>query len=209
MTDEQRAELAADKRKMLMHMEEEIYDQEDVVSLMNVMLLNNKINKRNGLSDDRLYLTNCSTVTAVKNKDLLKNIRRMEHELNVSCNTGVAKANQIGKLGKLQCWYKSDGIANILFQHQVEKKYRVIYDNWDGYYVVHHTTGAVKFCKDHQGLPYIDMVYSSYKAAILIVQTVHGNYAEVFTKKEVLQTKQARCQQGIMGMMSEKITGAW
>ena len=41
-------------------------------------------------------------------------------------------------------------------------------------------------------------------AAILLVQTVHGNYAEGYTKKEVLEVKAAMCQQGMMGAVSEK-----
>ena len=69
MTDEQRAELAAGERKMLMNIGEEIEDGQEGVQLLNVMLLNNG---NNGLSDDRLYLDNCSTVTAVKNKEFLK-----------------------------------------------------------------------------------------------------------------------------------------
>ena len=97
-----------------------------------------------------------------------------------------------------------DGIANILSQHQVEQKYRVTYDSWDGFYVVHHPKGPVKFCKEHQGLPFIDMADSSLEAAILHVQTVHGNYAEGFTKKEVVEAKVARHQQGMMGAVSEK-----
>ena len=97
-----------------------------------------------------------------------------------------------------------DGIANILSQHQVEQKYRVTYDSWDGFYVVHHPKGPVKFSKDHQDLPFIDMTDSSREAAILLVQTVHGNYAEGFTKKEVVEAKVARRQQGMMGAVSEK-----
>jgi len=97
-----------------------------------------------------------------------------------------------------------NGIANILPQHQVEQKYRATYDSWDGYYVVHHPKGPVNICKDHQGIPYIDMNDSSREAAILLVQTVRGNYAEGYTKKEVMEAKQARCQQGVMGAVSDK-----
>jgi len=61
--EEQRAELARNERNMLMNVQAEM-DMEDGVSLLNVMLLN----RSNGLSDDRLYLDNCYTVTAGKNK---------------------------------------------------------------------------------------------------------------------------------------------
>ena len=97
-----------------------------------------------------------------------------------------------------------DGIANILSQHQVEQQHRITYDSWDGFYIVHHPKGPVKFSKDHQGLPFIDMVESSKEAAILLVQTVSGDYAEGFTKKEVLEAKTARQQQGMKGSVKEK-----
>ena len=48
------------------------------------------------------------------------------------------------------------------------------------------------------------MTDSSHEAAILLVQTVRGNYAEGFTKKEVAEAKVARRQQGMMGAVSEK-----
>ena len=157
MSDNQRAQLAAGEHKMLMNVEEEMEEQEGV-NMMSVMMLSNGGSehgvRRNGLSDDRLYLDNRSTVTAVKNKEFLKNLRDAEQDLSVSYNAGVAKASQLGDLGKMESWYMPDGIANILSQHQVEQKYHVTYDSWDGFYVVHHPKGPVKCCKDHQGLPF-------------------------------------------------------
>ena len=69
---------------------------------------------------------------------------------------------------------------------------------------MHHPKRPVKFCVDHQSLPYIDMVKSSREATILLVQTVRENYTEGYTKKEVLETEEARCQQGMMGAVSKK-----
>jgi len=100
MLDEQRVELAGNERKMLMNVREEI-DKEDGVSLLNVTLLQRK-NKRNGLSDDRLYLDNCSTVTAVKNPAFPKYLREAEQQLSVSCNAGVAQAQQVGDLCEME-----------------------------------------------------------------------------------------------------------
>ena len=162
MTDEQRAELASGERKMLMNVEEEM-EQEEGVNMMSIMLLNKtaKPLQRNGLSDDRLYLNNYSTVIAVKNKDFLKNMRNADQHISVSCNAGVGKAHQLGDLGDMESWYMPNRIANILLQHQMEQKYQITYDSWEGYYVVHHPKGPVRFCKDHQGLPYINMGKSS------------------------------------------------
>ena len=54
-------------------------------------------------------------------------------------------------------WYIPDKIANILSMNKLEKKYRVIYGSWDGYYNVHNSGGFVRFYKDENGLPYIDL----------------------------------------------------
>ncbi len=54
-------------------------------------------------------------------------------------------------------WYIPDRIANIFSLHELKKHYRITYDRWEGYYVVHTPRGEVKFHKDKQGLPYIDL----------------------------------------------------
>ena len=62
-----------------MNVEEEIKEQEDV-NMMNVMMLSNRGSVpgdcRNGLSDDILYLDNCSTITTAKNNAFLKKLER-------------------------------------------------------------------------------------------------------------------------------------
>jgi hypothetical protein len=96
--------------------------------------------------------------------------------------------------------------------HELEKMYRITYDSWEGFYVVHTPRGKVHFHKDKQGLPYIDLTESGHKAARMLlqmvedtkagkdqtakvganfVQTVRGNY-KGYTKREVLQAKEAR-----------------
>ena len=69
MSDEQRSEIADGELKMLMNVEEEMEEEEEGVNMMSVMMFNNGNSstgvRRNTLSDDRLYLDNCSTVTAV------------------------------------------------------------------------------------------------------------------------------------------------
>ena len=180
MSDEQRVELAGNERKMLMNVQEE--DKQEGASLLNVMLLN----KRNVLSDDRLYLDNCSTVTAMKKKDFLKNVREADQYLSVSCNAGVAKAQQVGDLGDMESWYMPDGIANILSQHQVEQKYQVTYDSWDGYYIIHNPKRPVKFCKDHQGLPWWNPVKRppSYWSKQYVATTLRGSPRKRFWKQK-------------------------
>ena len=77
---------------------------------------------------------------------------------------------------------------------------------------MHTPRGTVKFHKDEQGLPYVDLDGSSQEAVTMLVQlgqrastvqtkgmeehtmlveTVHKNF-EGFTKNEILKAKQAR-----------------
>ena len=86
--------------------------------------------------------------------------------------------------------------------------------------------GEVRFYKDEQGLPYLDLEESSEaavlllqrgedlytdttrieaeaEAAVALVQTVRGNY-EGYTKKEVLKAKEERRAQAMMGNPSKK-----
>ena len=80
--------------------------------------------------------------------------------------------------------------------------------------MVHTQDGPVIFYKDENGLPYIDLEDSeedvamllvqmgSEEAATAFVQTVRQNY-EGFTKKEVLQAKEARRAMGLIGNPSK------
>jgi hypothetical protein len=98
--------------------------------------------------------------------------------------------------------------------NKLEKKYCITYNSWEGYYVVHTQDGPVRFYKDENGLPYINLKdleqnpvalliqTGSEEAATAFVQMVPQNY-EGFTKKEVLQAKEARRAMGSIGNPSE------
>ncbi len=45
--------------------------------------------------------------------------------------------------------------------HELEKYYWITYDSWLGYYVVHIPKGEVRFYKDKQGLPFINLEESN------------------------------------------------
>jgi len=118
-------------------------------------------------------------------------------------------------------WYLPDGIANIFSVHELEQSYRITHDSWEGYYVVHTPKGEVRFYKDEQGLPYIDLRKSNSEATMMLlqreihereeildeemsyIQMVGGNY-KGYTKREVTQAKEARRAQAMMGNLSEK-----
>ncbi len=120
------------------------------------------------------------------------------------------RTNKLGDYGTMNVWYIPDGIANIFSMNQLEKKYCITYDSWQGYYVVHTANGEVQFHKDKNGLPYIDLGELSEDAAAMLVQTgsedaahafiqtVRQNY-EGYTKKEILRAKEARRAMGLVG----------
>jgi hypothetical protein len=166
------------------------------------------------LPDCQAYLDGCSTVTVFKSKKHLSNIRTMACGIKINCNAGNLKTNQQGDYGMMSVWYIPEGIANIFSMNKLETKYWITYDSWEGYYVVHTQNGPVRFYKDENGLPYIDLKDSeqntaalliqtgSEEAAIAFVQTVQQNY-EGFTKKEVQQAKEARRAMGLIGNPSK------
>jgi hypothetical protein len=122
------------------------------------------------LPEDRAYLDGCSTVTAFKNDKFLKEIRTVSGGIKINCNAGAVVMNMKGKFGRLNAWYLPDGIANIFSMHELEKLYRITYDSWEGFYVVHTPRGEVHFHKDEHGLPFIDLAESGREAARMLMQ---------------------------------------
>jgi hypothetical protein len=176
------------------------------------------------LPDDRAYLDGCSTVTAFKNKKFLENLGQVRGGIKINCNAGAVRTDVKGDFGGLSVWYLPDRIANIFSVHKLEKLYRITYDSWECFYVVHTPRGEVHFHKDEQGLPYIDLARSRHEATRMLmqlaevtesgddkttkagssfVQTVRGNY-EGYTKRKVLRAKEARRGQALLGNPSKK-----
>jgi hypothetical protein len=175
------------------------------------------------LPDNRAYLDGCSMVTAFKNNKYLKGVKELREGIKINCDTGLVMSNLKGNYGRLKVWYMPEGIANIFSMHELGRLYRITYDSWDGYYVVHTPRGEVKFHKDEQGLPYINLDEFDEEAAVLLiqmmeqqdkenkdgtkkevtlVQTVRGNY-KGFTKQEVIKAGEAREAQAMLGNPSE------
>jgi hypothetical protein len=117
------------------------------------------------LPDNRAYLDGCSTVTAFKNGKFLSNIHSVREGIKINCNAGTVTTNKKGRFGGVSAWYLPDGIANIFSMHELEKLYRITYDSWEGFYVVHTPGGEVHFHKDEQGLPFIDLARSGHEGA--------------------------------------------
>jgi len=187
---------------------------EEAQQLFNVML-----SQGGELPNNRVYLDGCSTVTAFKNNKFLKSIKTEARGVKINCNAGAISTNKRGQYGNLKVWYLSDSIANIISMHKLESLYRITYDSWAGYYVVHTPKGEVHFYKDEQGRPYLDLEESSEDGTLLLmqhegsacneeseavslVQTMRRNY-EGYTKHEVLKAKEARRAQAMLDNPSE------
>jgi hypothetical protein len=120
-------------------------------------LLNVTMVQGGALPDNRAYLDGCSTVTVFKTNKYLRKIKSVAGGIKINCNAGAVSTNQMGTYGNLKVWYIPDRIANIFSMHELEKKYLITYDSWEGHYVVHTPKGEVNFHKDEQGLPYIKL----------------------------------------------------
>jgi len=159
------------------------------------------------LPNNRAYLDGCSTVTAFKSKEYLENIRSVKQGVKINCNSGVMRTNKLGDYGSMNVWYIPNGIANIFSMNELEKKHRITYDSLDGYYVVHTANGEVRFHKDENGLPFINLDGSSEDAAAMLVQTgsedaanmlvqtVRENYEE-YTKREFFEQRRRDARWG-------------
>ena len=141
-------------------------------------------------------------VTAFKRDKYLENVKAVQGGIKINCNAGTRMTNLHGTYGGLKVWYLPFGITNIFSMHVLEKLYCITYDSWDGYYAVYTPKEDVRFHKDKQGLPCINLEESNIALAmmllqqeeqgcqvrkralgtkLLLVQTVRGNY-KGFTK---------------------------
>jgi hypothetical protein len=172
------------------------------------------------LLDDQAYLDDCSTAMAFKTKKYLDNLWRVDQGVKINCNLGAMRTNEVGdfvghQFNSPNAWYIPKGIVNIFSMNELEKRYHITYDSWQGYYVVHTNNGEVRFYKDENGLPYINredlpedtaallVQAGSKEVAKVLVQTVQQNY-EGYTKRKVLEAKEARRAIGMIGNPSEE-----
>jgi hypothetical protein len=219
-------DLTAEQQAQL-HMHIEANPKEPEVQEEGHQLLNVSFMQRDALPDNWAYLDGCSTVTAFKTDRYLRNMKTLPHGIKINCNADTVVTNKMGSFGWMKVWYIPNGIANIFSMHKLEKLYRITYDSWNGYYVVQTPRGDVRFYKDEQGLPYIDLDGSEQEAATMLMQlgmgqhvtfaqsaageiehtmlveTVQANY-EGYTKKDIIKAKEAWRAQAMMGNPSKK-----
>jgi hypothetical protein len=109
-----------------------------------------------------------------KNNKYLTGVKEVHEGIKINCNAGAVVTNLRGSYGRLKVWYLPDRIANNFSMHELERLYRITYDGWDGFYVVHTSRGEVRTHKGKHGLPFIDLDKSDKDAAILLVQLVEA-----------------------------------
>ncbi len=188
-------------------------------------LLNVGLMQGGMLPNNQAYLNGCSTVTAFKSNKYLKGVTKVHEGIKINCNAGTVSTNLKGNYGRLKVWYLPDRIANIFSMHELERLYLITYDSWGGLYVIHTLRGEVRFHKDNQGLPYINLDRSDEQATAFLLQmveqqaeeknndtpsgegmtlaqTVCGNN-EGFMKREMLRA-QARRAQAMLGNPSKR-----
>ena len=138
------------EQQVQLHMHLGMQDEEgdegmdEALLLLQFALLQGSKNK-GLLGENRAYLNSCSTINAFKNYRYLSNIQRSVRPLKINCNTGTMVTKEEGTYGGLQVLNMPEGIANIFSMPELEKLYRITYDSWEGYYVVHTEHSKVRF----------------------------------------------------------------
>ena len=127
----------SEEQQSQLHMALKAQDDKKEQAEEGPQLLHVALAQGGALPDNRAYLDGCSTVTAFKSRKYLENIRTVERSVRINCNVGAMVTNKRGAYGGLKVWYLPDRIANIFSMHELEKQYRITYDSWARYYVVH------------------------------------------------------------------------
>jgi hypothetical protein len=140
--------------------------QEKGHQLMHVLLAQGA-----NLLDNRAYLDKCSTVTAFKSKKYLQDVKKQANGIKINCNVGTMTTDIRGKYGSIKAWYISKGIASICSMQELEKLNRITYNSWEGHYTIHMPSGMVKFFKNEQGLPDINLDGLGQEAALMLLET--------------------------------------
>ncbi len=90
----------------------------------------------------------CLTVRGFKMDKYLKNLETVQRGIKINSRAGAVTTHQQGTYGRLNVWYIPSRIANIFSMHELEQQYRITYNSYDGYYLVHTPWGVVQFHKD-------------------------------------------------------------
>jgi hypothetical protein len=94
------------------------------------------------LLDDQAYIDRCLMVTALRTKKYLDNLRRVDRGVKINSNLGAIRTNKVGdfvghQFDSPNAWCIPKGIVNIFSMNELEKRYHITYDSWQGCYAVH------------------------------------------------------------------------
>jgi hypothetical protein len=165
-------ELTVDQQGQLHMNLQEQQDGGEVKQQQGHQLLNIVLMQGGTLPNNQAYLDGCSTVTIFKNDKYLKGVTNVREGIKIDCYARTVSTNLKGNYGRLKMWYLSDGIANIFSMHELEQLYCIMYNSWEGLYIIHTLRGEVSLHKDNQGLPFIDLDGLDDQAAVFLLQMV-------------------------------------
>ena len=143
-----------------------------------------------------VILDNGSTVDLFCNPDLVENIRKSEHGMNLATNVGAKMNNTQATIpGYGDVWYDKDAIANIFSFSKMKQQYRITYDSNDSdAFVIHrpdHKDGNIIFKCSENGL-YFHSPDLSKNATVLNMVTTVQNNKKGYTARQIKEAEVAR-----------------
>ena len=158
------------------------------------------IQDKAGILGSWILLDSQSTIVVFSNPKLLSNICDAKHSLTLYSNARKAIINKKGDLkGYGTVWYHPNGITNILFLHNVQKKYKVTYDSTQGNgFMIQKADGNNHvFMPSNKGLFHSDVKND---IAHVLINTVDKNKNK-YMVKQYSDTHKARSIQDTIGCL--------
>jgi len=165
------------------------------------------VNTMGVLRQNWLYLETCTTDCQAVNAAYLTNIHSTPSPLRLQTNAGMSTSTKQGFLGRHKFWLDPTGVANVISLCELEKHYHII-DN-------SKMNGGAFVCKGGAngkdivfarcpmtGFPYINLDEHFENDAVMLLQTIQGNY-KGYTRRKVEMAREARKLQGMIGHPSE------
>lgn len=153
------------------------------------------------LGEFDILCDNGATVSIVKNKDLLRNIRFATKEIKIAGLSGKLTVNQVGNFpGIGEVYYHPDSLANIFCFYDLVHKNNGLYDKDTNEF--HAYLNGIKIKFKSIGKLYIWNA-EQYAQDYVMIQTVEDNEKQ-FSKREVIQAKLARDAHRKLGYPSIK-----
>jgi hypothetical protein len=162
------------------------------------------------ISPDWILLDSGSTVSSIKNKTLLSDLRDSEEVMRVFTNGGSQDYSEIGtlKLFPFNVYYNPRSLANILSLTQVSEMFRVTMDTDDAPTMMVHVSPDIilRFQQCGSGLYYYDTAANAHNSNVIsysFLSTVRNN-KDYFNRQEIEGADKARILQGNIGWPSTK-----